>query len=918
MKNGNFNSKRASGRSLLVGAALLALVVPLAGFAQDACEIPLFVKQNLVGANVMIMADNSGSMNEATYHLDYDSHTTYSGNFNTTSTYFVSKNRVLEPNDFNWSFPSSPSASLVCSDNGEDGRYSGNYLNWIYFHATPEQRAAIPQVTRIQVLKEVLSEIIQRSARLDFGLTVFNNNNGGNIIGKCGVNHTSLLAQIAGITANTWTPLGEAAETVLDYFAYDGPDAAIQVPCQYNFQIIVTDGEPTMDLDVSGYLQDADGDGRDPGNCESIGSDLSNNYDCSDHLDDVVWWMQHRDLRPDMDGDQNVVTYVVGFHENIQLLQDTADNGDGLFFYAENAVQLARSIEYAVQDILRRISAGSAVAVVSTERGTDDRLYRGKFMPIDWDGYLESYALPYSDGDAAVWEAGQILADRNTPRRIFTGLGDTEYPFDAGSADNLKAAMNIATVEMAEMVIDWGRGENVAGLRDRRGWVLGDIVHSTPVVVGAPSDFVVSESYQEFQAAHAGRDKIVYVGSNGGMLHAFDAVSGDERWAFVPEFALPAFEVMADSSYCHKYSCDQTVSVKDLLINGAWRTVLIGGGREGGSSLFALDVTAPDSPSLMWQVNLPNDKTFHSEVEMVVIGGSPVALVGSGLDVDTGEALLYAYDVRDGAFLGERVLSTTTKSRNKATRPAPVDLNLDGNVDVIYIADHLGSLWRFDTANSPDPSGWHKTELYAGDDQITADPVVAFGPNGNVFVYFGTGAYMEDTDMVTVEQQYFVCVFDDNSGQTYDKGDLRNQTSTISDVTSDNGWYVALWNQEGERVTEQAVVVAENVIFTSFAPTLDACVAGGSSYLYQMRYDDGGVPDYEDMEDPEDRSVDLGEGIASYPVVDLTEGTVVVQSSDASIKVQPIASLYQRLQVRSWQESYDHVAPVTPADGQVQ
>ena len=53
-------------------------------------------------------------------------------------------------------------------------------------------------------------------------------------------------------------------------------------------------------------------------------------------------------------------------------------------------------------------------------------------------------------------------------------------------------------------------------------------------------------------------------------------------------------------------------------------------------------------------------------------------------------------------------------------------------------------------------------------------------------------------------------------------------------------------------------------------------------------------------------------------MVDLTEGTVVVQSSDASIKVQPIASLYQRLQVRSWQESYDHVAPVTPADGQVQ
>ena len=33
---------------------------------------------------------------------------------------------------------------------------------------------------------------------------------------------------------------------ILDYFAYDGPDAAIQEHCQYNFNIIITDGEPTM------------------------------------------------------------------------------------------------------------------------------------------------------------------------------------------------------------------------------------------------------------------------------------------------------------------------------------------------------------------------------------------------------------------------------------------------------------------------------------------------------------------------------------------------------------------------------------------------------------------------------------------------------------------------------------------------
>ena len=92
------------------------------------------------------------------------------------------------------------------------------------------------------------------------------------------------------------------------------------------------------------------------------------------------------------------------------LLQETADNGNGLYYTARNASELRYSLEYALQDIIRRISAGSAVAVVSTERGHDDRLFRGKFMPADWDGYLECYGLPYEDGDAPLWEAGDLLA----------------------------------------------------------------------------------------------------------------------------------------------------------------------------------------------------------------------------------------------------------------------------------------------------------------------------------------------------------------------------------------------------------------------------------------------------------------------------------------------------------------------------
>ena len=890
-------------RIALMLTAVLSVVVFVSGATAQDCEIPLFVKQTLVGANVMILADNSGSMNQAVYHLDYDPDQYYSGNFNNGSTYYISRDRTLTPNSFNWSWPSTPSANLVDSDNGQDGRYPGNYLNWIYFHATDEQRASLPEVTRIQVLKEVLDQIIDRSARLDFGLTVFQYDHGGSVIGKCGVSHTSLRAQIAGITANTWTPLGESMETVLDYFAYDGPDAAIQVPCQYNFCLVVTDGLPTMDLDVSSYLHDADDDGNDPGSCASIGSTYPSYNDCSDHFDDVAYYMAHEDLRPDMEGDQIVYTYVVGFHESGQILQDAAINGDGLFFPAENAVELFESIEYAIQDILRRISAGSAVAVVSTERGTDDRLYRGKFMPIDWDGYLECYALPYNDGDHAIWEAGEILNDDPpSSRKIFTALGDTRYTYTDGQAANLRVAMNVSTDEEAADIINWSRGEDVAGYRDRQGWFLGDIVHSTPVVVGPPSTFIDTESYQAFRDAHQNRDKVVYVGANDGMLHAFDAEQGYERWAFVPEFALPDIPTLADSGYCHVYTCDQTVTVSDVLIGGNWRTVLLSGGREGGSSIFALDVTDPASPTVMWQKDLPNGMAYASEVEIVSIGGVPMALVGSGLDETYGEAWLYAYDVSSGS-LEKDIRLSDINDRNKASTPAVVDLNLDGNVDLIYVADLNGSIWRIEI----DGGSWDVSELYSGNENITAPPVAAYAEDGAVYVYFGTGAYLTEDDMMTDDQHYFNCVFDHHNGITADRRDLEDQTDSITSVDGSDGWYVELWNKEGERVTEQAVVVAETVIFTSFAPTMDACVAGGESWLYQIRYDTGGLPDSDDMDEESDRSVSLGEGIASYPVVDLSEGTVVVQSSDASISVETIAGLYQRMTVRSWQETYDHV-----------
>ena len=895
-------------KKIVIIVCLAMMLAATVALGDDVCQVPRFVVQGTGEGNVMILADNSGSMNEIIYHRDYDPGITYPGRFNSNGMWWISSNGDYAPHNFDANWEAEPSHWLIRSDNGQNGRYNGNYLNWIYYNASEEQRTEAPQVTRIQVMKEVLIGVLGISSRLRMGLTIYQLDHGGSVVARCGTNNNSIAATISGITANTWTPTGEAMADITEYFESDLPSAPIQSPCISNFLIVMTDGYPTMDRDVPAYLVDADGDGNDPGSCASIGAPYPESNQCSDHMDDVAYYMAHNDLRPDLPDDQHVYTYVIGFHMDAPLLAETAANGNGVYYTARNANELRYSLEYALQDIIRRISAGSAVAVVSTERGYDDRLFRGKFMPVDWDGYLECYALPYEDGATPIWEAGSILAHRNPDtRRIFTALDLNIYNFTEGNAGDLAGAMNVADIDLARDLINWGRGEYVEDLRDRHGWMLGDIVHSTPVVVGAPNEFHATPEYQSFAEANANREKTVYVGANDGMLHAFSAEHGEEMWGFVPEFSLPYFVDMADSFYCHHYTVDQSMTVRDLQLSGDWKTVLIGGAREGGPGLFAMDVTDPRSPDLLWQNEAPNGAPFPSQATLIKTGNTAVAVVGSGFDTVDGEAWIYAYDVETGTLLGSILLSQINNNRNKATRPVALDRNFDGTSEQLYLGDMLGSLWRIDLNNSMYPNQWDVSEIFEGSAPITATPALTFDIHGNVMVFVGTGSYLDDDDMDSIDNNYFYGVIDRNDGNTARLSSLVNQTDHINDIGGHDGWYIELEMDDGERITEVALVAAGNVLVTSFAPSHDECIAGGESWLYRLHYDNGGNP--EDGEDGEEfaRVTSLGQGIASHPVLDLASGNVVIQGSDAVLHVEEVGATYFHLLVRAWQENFDYV-----------
>ena len=224
------------------------------------------------------------------------------------------------------------------------------------------------------------------------------------------------------------------------------------------------------------------------------------------------------------------------------------------------------------------------------------------------------------------WSAAtQLETVSPNARNIFT--------YDRVAKDGVPfryASLNADQQNMLSLLeVDYLRGDDTfeepAGPFRARETTLGDIVNSAPKSVGRPegirrdrSPFPTDLLYSDFAETHKDRRRVVYVGANDGMLHAFDAGfqqqtpidngTGDEMFAFVPNKLIDStqrfnndLDQLTSLVYSHKYFVDLTPTVEDVFIkpNGsgarAWRTLLVGGLRGGGKGYFALDVTDPEA-----------------------------------------------------------------------------------------------------------------------------------------------------------------------------------------------------------------------------------------------------------------------------------------------------------------------------------
>ncbi|MEW6764310.1 MAG: PilC/PilY family type IV pilus protein [Pseudomonadota bacterium] len=598
---------------------------------------------------------------------------------------------------------------------------------------------------------------------------------------------------------------------------------------------------------------------------------------------------------------------------NVYDLWHAAVNGRGRFYSAESPDDVVKAFEEIIKGISDRQGTAVAASLSGSRIATDTYVYQTSFNTSDWSGNLYAYGISDGTGSGgscnteprgsvcsgATWQAASQLdaKDWSSGRNIITNSGGGK-PFRWTSLSSSHQTLLDNGDSLGDKRLDFIRGDrSLEGTTFRkRSSVLGDIINSAPapLYVGAPEFYYPGDAdYSNFQTAYAGRRKMVYVGANDGMLHAFDAMTGEEVFAFIPSAVYPNLHKLARKDYDHASFVDGGMIAYDIKASGAFKTYLFGGLGLGGKAVYALDITDPATFSesnagniFKWEFTDANLGYTYGKPRVVTLRtGETAVIFGSGYTDGTTAAALYVVNAANGNLIARLAVPTsdgggTTFSNNGISGITAVDLHgatptepQDGYVDAVYAGDLYGNLWKFDFTTATPAVAYSGKPMYVARDPygnrqpITTEPATGRHPTGNgVIVYFGTGKYLGASDTTTSQIQTFYGIWNKqdahNTGitrthllkQTIVRDDSGTFTNTDARVTSNNtvywhdtddgslptsgshlGWYLDLSTESRERVHQAPFLRGDRVIFVTVTPSDNPCNAGGSSWVYELQ-----------------------------------------------------------------------------------
>ena len=777
-----------------------------------------------------------------------------------------------------------------------------NYATWFSYHRSRMKAAKAGASEAFATLDgkvRVGFRAIWGRSGTTFDIPVTDGNDGRFIDSTGAVTTTSRstwYARMQNVIGYSGTPLHSALDGAGAYFSDSrstgpyGPQAGTsQYSCRQNFAILTTDGYwNNVDIDVGNQDNQAGSLITGPGGKSyqySPSAPYRDSY--SNTLADVAMKYWKTDLRPDLANNvpasesvnpafwQHMVTFGISIGlagrkgwsavsevpadatwndptdredaDRIDDLLHAAVNGRGAFVPASSPSEFTAGLRQALSAIQQRTSTYSNVATNSVSLDSDTMTFSASYVAGTWTGTVNARRVTRAGVSEDVAWVSSIPAWGT--RKVFTTTGSrgTDFPTstqrDSLARTGGPANYAVSGEDNAKYIKGEGRLEDrngVGNLRNRTS-VLGDIIGSSP--------------------AYVKDTNTLYVGANDGMLHAFDAATGRELFAYVPGIInIHDLATLSRGDYAHKWFVDGQVAVtsRHLTTN---KNILVGTLGKGGKGLYALDVTDPanavGSTLFRWEraeTPLRNMGLVMGRPLLASVNGTASVIVGNGINSARGRAVLLVLNAETGAV--EREIDTGAGAEDQPNGlSAPVGVyGPDGKtLRYAYAGDMLGNVWKFDLT-STSASAWSATKLFTARDRtgnaqpISAALTLAVDPRTRKrWVFFGTGRFLTvgDADPANATTQSMYGFIEGEAALS--RSDLTARTLSVTSAQSDgyqvrafeskaplpsgsNGWYIDLPGT-GERIVQDAQRVSNILVTASMMPTGDACEAAGSGFI---------------------------------------------------------------------------------------
>ena len=626
--------------------------------------------------------------------------------------------------------------------------------------------------SRMDIAKSAMINAVELTKdTINWGLSRFNSGSGATLLASLGSSPTAVIDELEDLEAGGSTPLGEALQDSYEFnetYLSNNPDAA---ECSANFVLAVTDGFPSDDGGWSriagvtfGKCTSGTGNytcGTSPYGDSDVWPDSSGSL--NNYMDDVAHWMYHK-------ANYRHTVHSIAFGLDNPMLNDVADSSDGVYITAYNEDQLLNAFYSLGLSMTNAISfAAPAISVDEENRAqAGDELYMAFFRPdrtdywqgnlkkfkIDWNATSESvvdvFGNKVTDADGSFktssrsfWStendggqinkggAGGVLLEKvetnfTTPnyydRMLYTFKGGALTPFTKNNME--PSDFGVSTDEEEAEIINFMYGfaydadasTNPTAVRN---WILGDIIHSEPLVL----DYV-DDTYTRGLT-----DRYIAIGSNHGILHVFDTEDGSELFGFVPPSLLTSLDNFDDPTE-HVYGVDGQLS---KFQTGRNPELMVFGLRRGGNAYYAIDVSNSTVTDwdLAWSVTNTGDfaelgqtwsKMYFSTMPQVDNTTLDIGVFTGGYDpaedaaetgvLPSGDSQgrgIFVVNANDGSLVFKCTYGTSnstasatayTRSDMKWCFPAdPRVIRLpaghkDGDL-VIYAVDVAGQLWKF-------------------------------------------------------------------------------------------------------------------------------------------------------------------------------------------------------------------------------